>query len=317
MHRRALRAVLLLAWASSTMPFQPVPAIALQRGASCSRHAARAQAHGFPGRASVGRSSATRALAATAAAAAPPAQTTGQCLQAAPCPKDARALVVFTGAGDLRVHDHGGLAAAAAASEIHCVAVLDPALLARVPDRRIRALVAAVQGVGTSLGDLGIHLEVRVGAARQEAAAAAAAAQASHVFLHADPESAAQQMLQEVAAGVADAQPQAETRWWNAALRQGPLEANEDYQSYEAALGKGSTRLNPIERSHALLTQRAAPAASAFALPPNLLPELLDEVQRVRGDARAKAFSVRAQSGGNLGDREEINEALALDLWER
>lgn len=28
--------------------------------------------------------------------------------------------------GDMRVHDHGGLAAAASAREIHCVAILDP-----------------------------------------------------------------------------------------------------------------------------------------------------------------------------------------------
>ena len=76
------------------------------------------------------------------------------------------------------MHDHGGLAAAASGRELHCVVmylqvnkalivmyrqvntalivmylqgVLDPALLASVPDRKIGALMAAFKDVGDSL----------------------------------------------------------------------------------------------------------------------------------------------------------------------
>jgi len=313
MHASVLcKCLILLACVGATTPFQAVH-VALQPGASCTHHAA-----GWRARAVSGRSAraSPRALAATAATTAA-TTAASQSLRAPPCPKDARVLVVFTGAGDLRLHDHGGLAAAAAASEIHCMAVLDPVLLARVPNRRIRALVSAVRGVGSSLAELGINLDVRMGAARQVSAAAATEAQATHVYLHSDPESSAQQMLQDVAAGVTDARPRAETHLWNAALRQGPLQEREDFESYQASLGKASARLNSADRSRDLLAQRAATAAPPFELPPDLLDKLLAEVEKVRGGERARAFALRELSGGNLGDREETSEALALDLWER
>ena len=318
------KSLILLACVGATTPFQAVN-VALQPGVSCTHHAVAWRARAVSGRNA-------RALAATAAKLADARSrgdgsqsaatiaatiTASQSVRAPLCPKDALALVVFTGAGDLRVHDHGGLAAAAAASEIHCVAVLDPVLLTRVPDRRIRALVSAVQGVGSSLAELGINLDVRMGAAREVSASAATEAQVTHVYLHSDPESSAQQMLQDVAAGVADARPRAEMHLWNAAFRQGPLQEREDFETYEAALGKASARLNPADRSRELLAERAAPTAPPFVLPPDLLDKLLAEVEKVRGEECSRAFSLRAQSGGNLGDREETSEALVLDLWER
>ena len=236
-------------------------------------------------------------------------------MPAVPCPQgEGVALVVFTGFGDLRVHDHGGLAAAATARELHCVALLDPALLASMPDRRIRNLMTSIHDVGNSLESYGVRLQVRVGDGRTEAAAAAAAVKATDVYVHSDPEAVAQDMVQDIAVGVQALQGErVRLHAWNAAVRSGQLQ-RDDFLSYKELCKRNLLSVNPEYRSRELLSTRGNSAGASFAMP--IMEEVMAQVAQQRGKSQEEAFAERASSG-NVGDRKEISETIARQLWEK
>jgi hypothetical protein len=237
-----------------------------------------------------------------------------QSIQAPSCPGDGVALVVLTGVGDLRVHDHGGFAAAASAREVHCVVVLDPSQLARMPDRRIRTLAAAVRDVGHTLQKLGVELQFRVGDARTEMAAAVDKVKATHVYVHSDPESSAMHVRDEVTAGAMERNVEVHT--WNSALRSGQPGNVDDFLNYQRWVCTHSTAtLNAPLPSHELLSSRDKPSAlPAFVAVPTA-DELIGAANRIRGPAQQEAFASRQQSGGNVGDRDDVSETWAQAMW--
>lgn len=239
-----------------------------------------------------------------------------QSLHAVPCPQaEGVALVVFHGFGDLRLHDHGGLAAAASTQELHCVALLDPALLSNMPDRKIRLLWTAIRDVGISLKAHGISLQVRVGDSRKEAAAAIETVQATDVYVHSDPEAAAQLAMQGIAAGVQASQgDNVRLHEWSAAVRSGEFDHVDDFISYRNLCERGFLSTNSEFKSRELLSVRTTSASASFEMPS--MEEVMAQVAGGRGDAQVAAFAARARSG-NVGDREEMSETVALELWEK
>jgi hypothetical protein len=270
-----------------------------------------------------------------------------QSITAPACPGDGVALVVFTGAGDLRVHDHGGLYAAASARELHCVAVLDTDLLASMPDSRIRTLVSAIHDLGSSLHSLGLSLEVRVGQAGEEAGAAAARAAATHVYLHADPEATAEDAMQQMANSAAARNENLQVHRWNAALRRGEAVASsDDFFEYRRALAQPNTRTNQPYPSRQLLVERlqrqrsfsspsssSSPSAERIAKSSHLDFSALsaEEVialaraaaktldpQRAPAYATANTLNTNVCHGSReLGqERDLLTETRALALWD-
>ena len=239
--------------------------------------------------------------------------------EAPPCPADGIALVVFHGIGDLRVDDHAGLEAAASGRELHCLAVLDPGLLACMSDRRIKAMHAAVKHIRSSLAQLGIHLDVRLGETRRETAAAAAQVMATHVYVNHDPQASAQDALREITSGVTEGSPEVKVHLFSNALRTGELSANvKDFQAYQARICAPVTSLTykaPVASREAIAARgRGASSLSAAGAMPTA-EDVIAQAHGLRTPAQRTAFALRAESGGNLGDRHEITEEWAMRMW--
>ena len=239
--------------------------------------------------------------------------------EAPPCPSDGIALVVFHGIGDLRVDDHAGLEAAASGRELHCLAVLDPGLLACMSDRRIKAVHAAVKHIRSSLAQLGIHLDVRLGETRRETAAVAAQVMATHVYVNHDPQASAQDALREITSGVTEGSPEVKVHLFSNALRTGELSANvKDFQAYQARICAPVTSLTykaPVASREAIAARgRGASSLPAAGAMPTA-EDMIAQAHGLRTPAQRTAFALRAESGGNLGDRHEITEEWAMRMW--
>ncbi|KAK3270806.1 hypothetical protein CYMTET_20810 [Cymbomonas tetramitiformis] len=82
----------------------------------------------------------------------------------ASCSSSEKAVLIFTGFGDLRVHDNPGIVAASTAAELHALFVFQPEHLKRQSEREIRMLRSAVGELQVSLRErYGVELLVRVG----------------------------------------------------------------------------------------------------------------------------------------------------------
>eukprot|EP00667_Euglena_gracilis_P002380 EG_transcript_2378 len=146
------------------------------------------------------------------------------------------ALVLFTGFGDLRLHDHPGLAAAASGRNFAPVFVFDRDVLQEMSRRQIALLRSCVADLDGHLRDAyGVPLLVRVGNTAQEVMAVAQRAGVTDIYIPEDPSFAAVQILRAVRRAAADT-PGLDVHGWATPLR--PQFAVLDTDIYREYSGK-------------------------------------------------------------------------------
>mmetsp|Transcript_26010 Transcript_26010/g.64209 ORF Transcript_26010/g.64209 Transcript_26010/m.64209 type:complete len:754 (-) Transcript_26010:71-2332(-) len=229
-----------------------------------------------------------------------------------PCPSDTPAIVVFTGFGDLRVHDNAALTAAATAKEVRGLFIFEPAALAKMSNRRIELVLSSVEELRASLAKFGIDLEVHVGSLANKISELKAELGGARVYAHDDPVEQAQSKLQSIRAGLAD---ESSLYTWRSCVRMHAMAKKDDYSEYASSIHLSDDRpLSPSMESleERLVENPTEPHPGKYPVP--TLDELIGAANKVRSPELREAME-GCGSDYILGARHRGGEKLALSLW--